>query len=152
MYDKPRLIVDFDGTVTNLRLDGSVELDLNKATPKSSLISQLKALKPTHHLVLYTARGMKRSKGQYHLVADDVKAEVVGWLEQHQLLDLFDELLLGMKPYGELYIDESGIPPQAFVLGITDRTAWIKFCQSAHFATAIQNFNSPPNQLHLPIA
>lgn len=134
-----QFIIDLDQTIALLP-DHS--RDFINAKPNENLIAELRILKQKGwKLILVSARGDKRRGSKpFQSVKQDVEQEILGWLLKHCLLDLFDEIVIGKKRYGELYIDDKGICPEAFLAGIQDAKIWREFSQSTEFEQCIDRW------------
>lgn len=146
-----QIVVDLDGTIALLPKGSRafLEADVNKPL----VLALLKLKHKGYRLILDTARGDKRrGKEPFSSISQQVEQEVMGWLIANGLEYLFDEIRMGSKRYAELYVDDKGIPPQALLSGISTAEAWANFAQSAYFKTAIANFASGANVIHLPLS
>jgi len=134
-----QIIIDLDGTLAILPKGSR---DFMQAKVNVALVAKLKTYKQDgYKLILSSARGDKRRGAEpFDTVSEQVANEVIGWLNKHSLLHLFDEVLLGQKRFGELYIDDKGLPPEAFVLGLDTDDAWAAYAKSAHFKTSVLNW------------
>jgi capsule biosynthesis phosphatase len=142
-----KIVVDLDGTLSLLPTGSR---DFANAKPNLELISELIKLKEKgFKLILSTARGdQRRGTDHFSMVAPEVEAEVFNWLTKNNLTDLFDEIQIGLKSYAELYVDDKGIPPQAFAEGITDAERWAGFCQSDSFRNCVKSYTKPDKHRH----
>lgn len=104
-----RICTDFDLTLALGSVPGPNGLD--NAAPNYRLVALLEANKAKGGTnILSTARGMKRSNGQFGPeVQAQVKQEVEGWLCKQGLDELFDEIHYA-KPYADVYIDDRALP------------------------------------------
>lgn len=130
--NRRQLVIDLDGTLAMLE-PGS--RDFADAEPNWQLIGTLRSAKERGtRIILQTARGDKR-RGflPFNTVRAEVYNEVHSWLAKHDLLCLFDEISIGEKRYGDLYIDDKGIPWQAYCAGLTTPQAWQEWLNSALF-------------------
>lgn len=143
------LLIDLDGTVALLPAGSR---DFVNAVPNEPLIAKLKLFKHMgYKLVLCSARGDKRrGNNPFDSVALEVMKEISDWLNKTSLIYLFDEIVVGKKQYAELYIDDKGICPEAFMLGIDTADAWAKFSKSAMFKQCVLNWlNKDENTIYL---
>lgn len=148
MTDKS-LVIDLDKTLALLP-DGS--RDFMNAELNLPLLSELMAARAKgYKLKLVTARGDRRRNGQpFSTVMAEVEQEIMGWLRIHNLEHFFDEIQIGLKPYAELYIDDKGIPPEAFVGGITTAKQWSKLIKSKSFANLVEA-HAKPSRIYLTL-
>jgi dTDP-glucose pyrophosphorylase len=100
-----RIIIDIDGTISELRKPGQAYKDLSPNPGAAEKISALK--KAGHYIILQTARHMKTCNGDKELVVKKIGKETEDWLKKHGIA--YDELHFG-KPYGDAYIDDLAHP------------------------------------------
>jgi capsule biosynthesis phosphatase len=98
-----RIIIDIDGTLSELRKPGQEYPDLR---PNPGAAEKVTALKNAgHHIILQTARHMKTCNGDVELVKQKIGQVTIDWLKKHGIP--YDEIHFG-KPYGDVYIDDLG--------------------------------------------
>lgn len=151
IYTNTAFVIDLDGTLALLPKGSR---DFVNAMPNELLIAKLKALKlKGHKLILSSARGDKRRGNEpFDTVALTVMQEISEWLNKHDLIYLFDEIIVGNKRYAELYIDDKGLCPEAFLNGIHTAKDWAEFSKSLDFKICLANWQNKKvkgNTLHL---
>lgn len=100
-WDKVRLVFDIDGIICK---DGATA-DYSKAEPYLEGIVQInKAYDDGFFIILSTARGMKKGKGNVLAAHYYAYSDTVRWLEKHGVK--YHLLQLG-KPSGDLYVDNN---------------------------------------------
>lgn len=150
---KKQLVLDLDDTISLLQKGSR---DFINAEPNWPIIDKLKQLKQEgYKLILCSARGDKRRGDKpFDAVALQIMQEVSIWLNKHELIYLFDEVILGQKRYAELYIDDKGICPEAFILGLDTAETWREFSKSAMFTQCVRNWlaqKAGKSQIHLSL-
>ena len=134
-----QFIIDLDQTISLLPYGSR---DFANAELNRPLIAELYLLKEHGwKIILSSARGdQRRGTESFESVEQDVALEIGKWLVKYHLTDLFDEIVIGKKRYAELYIDDKGICPEAFLAGIQDAKAWKEFCQSTEFEQCVDRW------------
>ncbi len=96
-----RIMIDIDGTISELKKDGQTYSNLKT---NENAVSKIKALKEAgHYVILQTARHMKTCGGDQGKVMAKIGKTTLDWLGQHDVP--YDEIYFG-KPYADIYIDD----------------------------------------------
>ena len=105
-----RLIIDLDGTLTNLD-----NKDYQLVTPKLDVINKLKEYKKNgFEIVIFTARNMRTYESNIGKINFQTLPTIIEWLNRHSVP--YDEVLVG-KPwcgYEGFYVDDKAIRPSEF--------------------------------------
>lgn len=99
-----RIVVDLDGTISELRKEGQSYLDLKPIPGAIDTINRLK--EEGHVIIINTARNMKTQDGNLGRVIANVGKQTIDWLDIHNVK--YDEIYFG-KPFGHIYIDDLAI-------------------------------------------
>ncbi len=98
-----RIVIDLDGTITELKRPGQTYADIRMNQGAAERIRALKAA--GHTIILQTARHMKTCSGNEGLVVAKVGKITLDWLAKENIP--YDEIYFG-KPYGDVYLDDLG--------------------------------------------
>lgn len=104
MTDPKIYVFDLDGTLcTKTPLGG----DYSLAEPQVEMISKLNELKRLgNKIVIFTARGMIRFKGDVEKIEKELGQLTRDWLREHGVE--YDALLFG-KPPADFYVDDRAL-------------------------------------------
>jgi capsule biosynthesis phosphatase len=100
-----RIIIDIDGTITELKKHGQTYATVRINPGAAEHIRALKAA--GHTIILQTARHMKTCGGDQGQVVAKVGKPTLDWLAEQEIP--YDEIYFG-KPYGDVYIDDLALP------------------------------------------
>jgi capsule biosynthesis phosphatase len=110
--ERKHLVMDMDGTICEQTWNNTYHL----AKPVQDVIDKVNDLYDAGwHVTIYTARGMRTCKGDVKEVERRYKVITEEWLLKHQVM--YHRLVFG-KPPGDLYVDDRGMTPSAFVAHI----------------------------------
>jgi len=102
-------VFDMDGTFCTQQK--SEEYHLAKPIPQ--MIDKMNGLYLAgHHIIIFTARGMKTYQKDVSRVIARYDAETRDWLDKNGVL--YHELIFG-KPIGDVYIDDKGVNANDFI-------------------------------------
>lgn len=96
-----RIVIDIDGTISELKKEGQEYEDVRINEGALQKIKQLK--KDGHYIILHSARHMKTCNGDIEKVKEKVEQVTINWLKKHDIP--YDEIHFG-KPYAHVYIDD----------------------------------------------
>ena len=100
-----RIVFDLDGVICKPKEHESDNYYTLEPFPEA--IETLQRLNSGgHHIVIYTARGMKTENGNVDEVYKRHYTSIYNWLTKWNIP--FDKLMLG-KPYADLYIDDNAV-------------------------------------------
>lgn len=100
-----RIIIDIDGTITELKKSGQTYATVRMNPEAAERIRALKAA--GHTIILQTARHMKTCGGNQGEVVAKIGKSTLDWLSAQDIP--YDEIYFG-KPYGDVYIDDLALP------------------------------------------
>jgi capsule biosynthesis phosphatase len=100
-----RIIIDIDGTITELKKTGQTYTSVRINPGAADKIRSLKAA--GHTIILQTARHMKTCGGDQGQVVAKIGKPTLDWLTEQEIP--YDEIYFG-KPYGDVYIDDLALP------------------------------------------
>lgn len=104
-------VVDIDGTLCK----SQPGCDYSLCDPITEVIDKVnEAYDNGHHIILYTARGMRSNKGVISQIHVNVLPTLKEWLNRHNVK--YHHLQLG-KPWGDdvWYIDDRALRPDEFI-------------------------------------
>jgi len=104
--ESKRICFDIDNTLFYLRSPTQTYKDIYPIPKILFLIQELK--KEGHHIILYTARGMRSNKSNCGLAMKNVAKDTFDVLEKFKIP--FDEIYFG-KPDADIYIDDKAFNP-----------------------------------------
>jgi capsule biosynthesis phosphatase len=111
MDQKPRIIIDLDGTLT---LGEAV--DYSHALPNADVIERLRDYRSRgFSIVIHTSRNMRTFAGNVGLINVHTLPVILAWLARHEVP--YDEVVVG-KPwcgYQGFYVDDKTVSPTDFV-------------------------------------
>ncbi len=96
-----RIIIDIDGTITELKKEGQTYANVRMNPGAAEKIRDLKAA--GHTIILQTARHMKTCGGNQGQVIAKVGKTTLDWLTLQEIP--YDEIYFG-KPYADVYLDD----------------------------------------------
>ncbi len=96
-----RIMIDIDGTITELKKNGQSYATVRMNAGAAEKIKELKAA--GHYIILQTARHMKTCGGDQGQVVAKVGKPTMDWLSLQEIP--YDEIYFG-KPYADVYLDD----------------------------------------------
>ena len=101
------MVVDVDDTILTTE-----NRDYQNSMPVFGVVGKLREARAKGwHIILFTARGMGRSKGNIELVREEVIAEVTSFCAKWDVP--YDEIMVG-KPWAAMYVDDKALRPNEF--------------------------------------
>ena len=107
------LVVDIDGTICPIKQSHESYGDL---LPEPLMLARLRELHADGwHIILHSARGMRRNDGNPGQIAKNVTPVLLNWLAEHDIP--FDELHMAKPWPGHkgVYVDDRSVRPREFV-------------------------------------
>lgn len=102
------IVFDVDDTILT-----TANRDYQSSRPIPNVVDGIRKLKKNGWtIVLHTARGMGRSNGYIDSIAKEVRAEIDGFCEKHNVP--YDQLILG-KTWASAYVDDKAMTPSMFL-------------------------------------
>lgn len=105
-------VVDVDGTICELKVEGQSYADLQ---PKQDVIDKINFLfSQGHNIILFSARGMRTYGGDMYYIEKEVRPVMERWLNKHDVK--YHQLVLG-KPWGlhVRYVDDHAMHISEFL-------------------------------------
>lgn len=109
---QPTLVMDLDGTLCEVKVEGQSYADVAPLTPMIERLRQYKS--QGFRIAIFTARNMQTQNANVGAVIANVGEVTIQWLRKHQVP--YDEIHFG-KPWGQkvIYVDDRAVRPNEFL-------------------------------------